>query len=483
MTTSSLLDQLTGAGVSVWMDALDRGQLNDGTLSALMNGSAVTGVRSNPTIFDTALSATTAYADQLHELSRRRIAGPEAARLLTTRDVRSACDVLRLCSTGPEATIAMSPSRSIPVWAHDSAASLAEARDRAWMVHRPSVMIKIPATVDSLDAVSAAVTEGISINVTLVFSPDGYQAVQDAGPRPACLPAASGQLEAEPSRSRRSSAAALVRVDWNEGSPPGSGEVSRRPGHGRRDHHHAASNAGRRERPQRREAAAIGRSCRGRRGCDRGDSPRSASTSTTAQTVTSQRARPIRKILVRPADQDRNTTQLGRTGRRCKPPPKRLRWTNQMSDMSDDLGNDSGDEYVPGLLAPEESLDDEELGDDVDGPGYSPPDRPLESLGWGITAYEAGTHEPFARRLARELPDFGTDDPGDGLGDTSDTDGELIDDEVGYYRSGRLIWQPQDSTDPSSDLLATDVGIDGAAASAEEAAIHIIPDADYDGRL
>lgn len=154
-----------------------------------------------------------------------------------------------------------------------------------------------------------------------------------------------------------------------------------------------------------------------------------------------------------------------------------------MSDMSDDLGNDSGDEYVPGLLAPEESLDDEELGDDVDGPGYSPPDRPLESLGWGITAYEAGTHEPFARRLARELPDFGTDEPGDGLGDTSDTDGELIDDEVGYYRSGRLIWQPQDSTDPSSDLLATDVGIDGAAASAEEAAIHIIPDADYDGRL
>jgi hypothetical protein len=78
--------------------------------------------------------------------------------------------------------------------------------------------------------------------------------------------------------------------------------------------------------------------------------------------------------------------------------------------------------------------------------------------------------------LARELPDFGSQDEGDGLGDTSDTDGELIDDQVGYRRSGRLVWQLQDSTDPSSDLLAADVGIDGAASSAEEAAIHTVSD-------
>ncbi|MBO0813236.1 MAG: hypothetical protein J2P23_14500 [Microlunatus sp.] len=157
-----------------------------------------------------------------------------------------------------------------------------------------------------------------------------------------------------------------------------------------------------------------------------------------------------------------------------------------MTDMSDDLGFDGGDDYVPGLLPPEESLDDEELGDDIagddiEGPGYSPVDRPLESLSWGVTAYEARTHEPFARRLARELPDFGTDEPGDGLGDTSDTDGELIDDQVGGLRSGRIVWQPQDATDPSSDFLATDVGIDGAAASAEEAAVHTVADFEYVG--
>lgn len=150
-----------------------------------------------------------------------------------------------------------------------------------------------------------------------------------------------------------------------------------------------------------------------------------------------------------------------------------------MTDSVGDLDYDAGDEFVNGLLAPEESLDDEELGDDIDGPGYSPVDRPLESFAWGVTAYEARTHEPFGRRLARELPDFGTDSQGDGLGDASDTDGELIDDQVGDRRSGRIIWQPQDPTDPSSDLLATDVGVDGAAASAEEAAIHTIPDAEY----
>lgn len=138
------------------------------------------------------------------------------------------------------------------------------------------------------------------------------------------------------------------------------------------------------------------------------------------------------------------------------------------------------DEYVPGLLPAEESLDDDELGDDVDGPGYSPPDRPIGSLAWGVTAYEASMHEPLSRRLAREVPDVGADEASDGLGDASDAD-EPIDDQVGYLRAGRLVWADQDPADPSSDLRAEDVGIDGGAASAEEAAIHIIPDDGFDG--
>jgi hypothetical protein len=134
------------------------------------------------------------------------------------------------------------------------------------------------------------------------------------------------------------------------------------------------------------------------------------------------------------------------------------------------------DEYVPGLLPPEESLDDEELGEDGDGPGYLPVDRPLGSLAWGLTADEARTHEPFSQRLTREVPDIAAEEVGDGIGDASGTDGEIIDDQVGYLRAGRLVWATQDADDPSSDLRAEDIGIDRAGASAEEAAIHIIPD-------
>lgn len=141
-----------------------------------------------------------------------------------------------------------------------------------------------------------------------------------------------------------------------------------------------------------------------------------------------------------------------------------------MSDGFDDYGTEQD---VFGLLPQDESLDDDELGGDDDGAGYSPLDKPL-AYGWGFTLHEIGEHEPLATRLAREEPEATDRFLGDGLGDASDTDGELIDDQVGTLRAGRLVWADQDDTDPSSDLRATDVGIDGAGASAEEAAIHVV---------
>lgn len=180
MTASSLLDELTNDGVSVWLDALDRGQLADGTLSGLIDDASVTGVTSNPTTFDSALSRTNAYADQLHDLSRRGVDVGEAARLLMTRDIRSACDLLRPVydrTRGHDGQVSIEVD---PGHAHDSPASLAEARDLAWMVDRPNVMIKIPGTVDSLTAITAATADGLCINVTLIFSPHGYQSVLDA---------------------------------------------------------------------------------------------------------------------------------------------------------------------------------------------------------------------------------------------------------------------------------------------------------------
>lgn len=127
------------------------------------------------------------------------------------------------------------------------------------------------------------------------------------------------------------------------------------------------------------------------------------------------------------------------------------------------------------LLRPQESLDDEELGDDLDA-GYSPFERPLGSTAWGTTEREAATKEDLTHRLAREVSDqtYFADD--DGIGDSSDTDGELIDDEVGDSRAGRLVAWGLDASEPGADYWARDVGIDGGAASAEEAAVHIVPE-------
>jgi hypothetical protein len=131
------------------------------------------------------------------------------------------------------------------------------------------------------------------------------------------------------------------------------------------------------------------------------------------------------------------------------------------------------DEDDSGLLEPEDSLDDRGV-DDVLDEGYSPPERPWAVDDWGTTASEEAGDESLDERLARELPDGDSYD-GDGLGDSSDTDGELLDDEVGDVRAGRLVASDQgDGIDDDDELYAVDVGVDGAAASAEEAAVHVV---------
>jgi hypothetical protein len=110
--------------------------------------------------------------------------------------------------------------------------------------------------------------------------------------------------------------------------------------------------------------------------------------------------------------------------------------------------------------------------------GWSPPERPWAVDDWGTTEAEESAGESLAGRLARELPDGAADD-GDGLGDSSDTDGELLDDEVGDERAGRLVAAGDGGTEDTDDeLWAQDEGIDGAAASAEEAAVHVVRDPD-----
>ena len=141
-------------------------------------------------------------------------------------------------------------------------------------------------------------------------------------------------------------------------------------------------------------------------------------------------------------------------------------------DRTDGYDNDSG------LLEPEDSLEYRGVEDVLD-EGYSPPERPLGLDEWGTTPREEHDGESLDHLLAREVPER-EDPPGDGLGDTSDTDRELLDDEVGDARSGRLVASDDgDLSDFDEELFAEDAGIDGGAASAEEAAVHLADDPPY----
>ncbi|MFH9012193.1 DUF5709 domain-containing protein [Streptomyces sp. NPDC017943] len=125
-----------------------------------------------------------------------------------------------------------------------------------------------------------------------------------------------------------------------------------------------------------------------------------------------------------------------------------------------------------GVLDSEDTLDYDGVDDPLDR-GWSPPERPWAVEHLGVTAAERLRGETLDQRLAEELPDGAADD-GDGIGDCAGTDGELLDNEVGAARSGRLVAPDEGAHEEEAALVALDVGIDGAAASAEEAAVHIV---------
>ncbi|SDM66470.1 transaldolase [Allokutzneria albata] len=171
---------LSEAGVSVWLDDLSRERLESGNLVQLINELSVVGVTTNPTIFAGALSKGTAYDKQVAELAERGASVDQAVREITTADVRHACDVFRATW---EATDGLDGRVSLevdPRLAHDTDGTAAEAQELWKAVDRPNLMVKIPATVAGLPAITKALAEGISVNVTLIFSVERYRAVMDA---------------------------------------------------------------------------------------------------------------------------------------------------------------------------------------------------------------------------------------------------------------------------------------------------------------
>ena len=171
--------RLRTAGVSVWLDDLSRERLTTGSLAALRDR-GVSGVTTNPTIFAKAVSGSDAYDEQIRDLKLRQVTVGQALRELTASDVRQACDVLRPVY---EATDGVDGRVSIevdPRIAHDTDRTVAEARALWWLVDRPNLFVKIPAAKQGLPAITACLAEGISINVTLIFSLARYGEVIEA---------------------------------------------------------------------------------------------------------------------------------------------------------------------------------------------------------------------------------------------------------------------------------------------------------------
>jgi transaldolase len=174
------LQQLSDQGVSVWLDDISRDRLKTGNLEDLIKNRHVVGVTSNPTIFAKALSDADDYKGQVKDLAVRGVQLEEAVRAITTYDVRWACDVLRDTYDRTEGQDGRVSIEVDPRLAHNTDATIAEARALWWMVDRSNVMVKIPATKEGLPAITAATGEGISVNVTLIFSLDRYREVMDA---------------------------------------------------------------------------------------------------------------------------------------------------------------------------------------------------------------------------------------------------------------------------------------------------------------
>ena len=171
---------LAHEGVSIWLDDLSRQRILSGDLQRLIAQRDVVGVTTNPTIFAAAVGGSSAYDEQIAALAETNASANEVAFALTTDDVAKAADILRPvfdASGGVDGWVSIEVGADA---AHDTLATLVETRSLAEHIDRPNVFVKIPATLEGVSAITAAIALGISINVTLIFSLDRYRAVVDA---------------------------------------------------------------------------------------------------------------------------------------------------------------------------------------------------------------------------------------------------------------------------------------------------------------
>ncbi|MFJ1665602.1 transaldolase [Streptomyces bottropensis] len=179
-TATDPLERLGDEGVSVWLDGLSRTRVSSGHLAKLVEKRHVVGVRTDPSVFRAAIGSGEGYEEQLGDLAVRGVTADEAVRMMTTADVRAAADVLRPVY---EATAGRDGRVSIevdPRLAHDTAATVAEARQLVRLVDRPNVMIKIAATRAGLPAITEVIGLGIGVEATLIVSLERHFEVMHA---------------------------------------------------------------------------------------------------------------------------------------------------------------------------------------------------------------------------------------------------------------------------------------------------------------
>jgi transaldolase len=176
----SRLHEVAARGQSVWFDTLSRELVASGELKRMMDEDAVTGVTSNPTIFQKALASGDAYDEQLRSCLEKMDDAAEIFFELALEDIRDACDVLRPAydaSDGGDGYVSM---EVLPGLAYDTEGTFDQARWIAKEVERPNLYVKIPATEPGLPAIEDCTAHGTSINITLIFSLDRYKAVVEA---------------------------------------------------------------------------------------------------------------------------------------------------------------------------------------------------------------------------------------------------------------------------------------------------------------
>lgn len=172
--------ELSAAGVSIWLDDLSRDRLTSGGLQKLIEDKNVVGVTTNPSIFQAAISQGTAYDAQVAELAGQGLDAEAAVFQITTQDVANACDVfapVAAASHGVDGRVSIEVD---PRKAWDTAATIEEAKNLHQAVGKDNVLIKIPATLEGLEAIAETLGAGISVNVTLIFSLERYRAVINA---------------------------------------------------------------------------------------------------------------------------------------------------------------------------------------------------------------------------------------------------------------------------------------------------------------